>query len=243
MRPYIVFSVAGIRGWFHWGLVFLGILTMAFGAFAQQVPKEVAPEGSFDSFEIIINRNIFDPNRRADRRKLSPEEEAAASAGNATVKTAGEEVIDDFISEQMALVGTLIDGPTAVAFFTSDNSDFKTVAQLGETVGEFRLAEIRTEHVKLESNGKTIKLPVGSRMSSQRDGEWIIAANIRPATTSERQREASPPNKESSEKPSGGTSASTASSTTESSGSDGGGGGVDDVLKKLMERRRKALEK
>jgi hypothetical protein len=224
--------------WIIVGMVAMGILALAHPGSAQEGSKVVAPKNLFEDFEIIVNRNIFDPSRQTDRRKPSPEEMSAAKAANTTGSATTEEIIDSFKGEEMALVGTLIDGPTSVAFFTSENSDFKTVAQLGESVGEFRLAEIRTECVKLENKGKIIKLPVGSRMSSQRDGEWIIAANIRSRPVPKSETEAPPPKEGSPEKPPEETTASTAASAPEAAG-----GGADDVLKKLMEKRRKALEK
>ncbi len=240
MKPHTVLSRMTWRSWFFLGLISLGIVILAGGASAQEGQKNTAAEGSFESFEIIVNRNIFDPNRRSDRRKPSPEEEAARAANTSA---SSEEGNDNFHSEEMALVGTLIDGGTSVAFFTSENSDFKTVALLGETIGDFRLAEIRTEHVKLENNGKTIELPVGSRMSSQRDGGWTVAANPRPRLTPKNESEAAPsPKEEDSANPSTETTASSKSSTTPAATSTTGGG-TDDVLKQLMEKRRKALEK
>lgn len=228
MKPRITLKLLWLFVWVPAGLV-----AMVLWAPAQDEKMESVASVSFESFEIVTNRNIFNPNRQADRRKPSPEEAAAAATAASTSEGAtSEESLDSFRSHEMALVGTLIDGPTAVAFFSSSSSDFKTVAQIGENVGEFRLAEIQTEYVKLDSNGKTIKLPVGSRMSSQRDGGWSIAANPRPVAAPKNSAETAPPKEEASVKPGDEAPAATAQ-----------GGGADDVLKRLMEKRRKALEK
>ena len=238
MRRQSFFIQIGLRNRFWLVFIPLGILALPWSAFCQESPKETGAEVSFEVFEIILNRNIFDPNRTTDRRKPSPQEEAAANKATAVEGASNEEKLDEFKSEEMALVGTIIDGPTAVAFFTSESSDFKTVAQRGEMVGEFRLAEIRTEHVKLESEGKTIQLPVGSRMSSQRNGDWIIALNS-PATPKPKNENPSEGSQEgNTSNPPEGASGSSSSTPSPASGD-----GTDDVLKRLMERRRKALEK
>ncbi len=224
--------------WFGFLAFQFGMLILPPEGNCQEAAGETGSEVSFEAFEIILNRNIFDPNRTADRRKLSPAEEAAAVKPDLVESATEENGVDDFKSEEVALVGTLIDGSTAVAFFTSDSSDFKTVAQRGEMVGEFRLAEIGTGSVKLESEGKKIELPVGSRMSSQRNGDWIIALNIQATPMPKNENASESSRKDNSSTPSG--EASSSSSTTSPSSS---GDSTDDVLKQLMERRRKALEK
>lgn len=237
MRPHNDFSHNSWLGWIPVVLISAGILAMAGWASAQEEQKEAVSSVTFEAFEIIVNRNIFDPNRKSDRKKPTPEE-LSASADTKNGATSEEES-DNFKSDEVALVGTLIDGSTAVAFFTSETSDFKTVAQVGESVGDFKLAEIRTDCVRLEDHGKTIDLPVGSRMSSQKDGAWSIGMNPRPVPSPSGGPGPAPTTEGGSAKPAGETTPPSPEATPSGAASSG----VDDVLKKLMERRRKALEK
>lgn len=260
MRVHNVFSKKLGLGLMHVVLVLAGIVLVPEWTPAQAERKEAPAGTSFESFEIVVNRNIFDPNRQADKRTPTPEEMAAAADTNKGASS--EQEIDHFQGNEVALVGTLIDGPTAVAFFTSETSDFKTIAQVGEQVGDFKLAQIRTEYVRLENKGKTIDLPVGSRMTSQKDGGWSMGQNPRPvrahgegeASEGDSSRRDGPGRERESGRRDEVTKGSdparpareekAGSPPEEESGAPkAASSGTEDVLKKLMERRRKALEK
>jgi len=210
------------------GLAPIGILIAALRAPSQDETRDRTSAVSFEPFRIVVERNIFDPNRRADRRgQDSDEEPGLAEAGEAGDATAVSEA-NFFESEQVALVGTLIDGATAVAFFESTNAEYDTVAEPGGAIAGFRIAEIRTEYVRLAKDGESVDLPVGSSMNSQEEGGWKVTSGSPLRQASRNGSEAASPKEERSV---------TEPEETKAMGN----AGTSSVLDQLKQRRRKAL--
>jgi hypothetical protein len=122
--------------------------------------KTSPPRLNFDSFRIISERNIFDPNRsaRSDNRPSRREPERR-------VRT-----------ESFALLGTMGYEKGWFAFFDGTSSDYRKALQPGDTMAGYRVEAIGPSHVTLESNGKQIELRVGSEMRRQDEGEWSVSA-------------------------------------------------------------------
>jgi len=115
---------------------------------------------SYESFRIVVERNIFDPGRSPGRpaRSEAPEVQSQTPAQN----------------DRVSLYGALIDGGTAVAFFSGTRDEYNRVARQGETIAGYRVIEIRTQSVELEKDGERIDLPVGGGLSRPGEGGWTV---------------------------------------------------------------------
>ncbi len=112
----------------------------------------------YQSFKIITDRNIFDPNR-------SPR-----SAGRTEPRKAAQ--VDSF-----GLVGTLSYEKGTFAFFDGTGSSYRKALKAGDTIAGYKIAEITADRVKLEADGKQVELSVGMQMKKQEDTEWQLAGN------------------------------------------------------------------
>lgn len=179
-------------------------------------PKAAAPmQGvSLDSFRIISDRNIFNPNRSP----RVPEREVTRRDTERRVRT-----------ESIALLGTMSYEKGDFAFFEGSSSANSKVLRQADTIAGFTIAAVTPEHVVLVSSASTgdtnlttvtnagaptrLTLPIGMQLRRHDEGPWEIAE--RAATTGGY----------------GGSASSSSSSTSP------GGGGSDEVLKRLMQQR------
>jgi hypothetical protein len=180
----------------------------------ESTPDRTSSGPSFDAFRIIVDRNIFDPNRRERR----PEMRTGPTRPRVQLPP----------TEQFSLAGVLIHDQsasrTAVAFFTGSRSDYSGSRELGETIAGLTVAAIRTDRIYLDGSGRRIELPVGRGLRRQGDEPWeVVAGMARPTRPS-----VGPPSR------SGFDSRSRSSSSSAAPTGDNS-----DVLKALMERRRR----
>jgi len=110
----------------------------------------------YQSFKLITDRNIFDPNR-------SP-------------RTARSESRRPARTESFSLVGTLSYEKGTFAFFDGSSSEYRKVLKCTDAIAGHKITEIAPNRVKLEVNGKQIEMPVGVQMKRQDDDEWLLAA-------------------------------------------------------------------
>jgi len=115
------------------------------------------------SFRIISQRNIFNPNRssRSDRseRRRDPDRRVR--------------------SESFALVGTMNYDKGWFAFFDGSNSEYRRAVQPDDTIAGYKIAEIAANHVKLEStNNQPVELRVGMQMRKREESEWQVSDHI-----------------------------------------------------------------
>jgi len=113
---------------------------------------------SLQSFKIITQRNIFDPNRRAGSgergRRIDPNRLARA--------------------EGFSLVGTLIDKRGEFAFFSGSDAKYKKVLKVAGIIADYKVTEVAPDHVQLETKGNQIKMTVGMQMKKLDAGEWQL---------------------------------------------------------------------
>jgi hypothetical protein len=170
-------------------------------------------DSEFETFRLIVNRNIFDPNRRPDEPIRDQEPSFTP------------EVPEPPPTERLVLLGVLINGSEVIAFFDGSESGYKTAVDLGGAIAGQRVAEIRTDFVKLENKGRTIDLPVGLSIRREDPGEWEIDSEYRSSSrlgsTLEKGRE------------SGAGDSSEGGKAEDTS--------ADDVLKRMIERRKKEV--
>jgi hypothetical protein len=174
-------------------------------------------EVSYESFQIVVDRNIFDPGRSPGRPARSEASEVQSQAPAQ--------------SDRVSLYGALIDGGTAVAFFSGTRDEYNRTARQGETIAGYRVIEIRTQSVELEKDGERIDLPVGAGLSRQWEGGWTITTespvlNQGLEANRERNHEETRPRTE-----------------TRNGSGPGNASPVSDLMQRMMERRKRAVEK
>ncbi|MBM3335087.1 hypothetical protein FJY63_10545 [Candidatus Sumerlaeota bacterium] len=209
-------------------------------------PRSSTP--SFETFGIVVSRNIFDADRRGPVLARPVERPP---------------------DERIALVGCLINRASTateiIAFFEGSKQEYEKTAKPGDTIAEWRITQVRTDGVSLEKEGRKMALPVGSGLSRPADGgEWQMVAAVassagrqssagsgETARTSDRSRgdrdrtydrSRGERYRTSDRSRTGDTTGAQAGAespaTAERQEGDSGGADAGDVLKRLMERRR-----
>jgi hypothetical protein len=190
-------------------VVVLALASLPVVGHAQEARSSTGP--TFESFRIVVDRNIFDPNRRPSQpgQLFAPEKSPPP--------------------DQLALVGALVNDEGAVAFFEGSKAEYSVDVKLGETIAGLRVAEIRTDWLTLENEDRQIELPVGSGLSKIGEGEWELSSvdltsNMLDLTSS-----------------SSAEDGTDASSTQTPFNAESASGSSSDLLEKLRERRRQEL--
>ena len=109
----------------------------------------------YSSFQIIPERNIFNPDRYPHTSHYHSESH--------TVPT-------------FSLTGTMSYRKGMFAFFNGTSDDYRKALQKGGTIAGYTVAKIDFDGVQLQASGKTIDMKVGAAM--QREGDaWELAAS------------------------------------------------------------------
>jgi hypothetical protein len=111
---------------------------------------------NYSSFQIIAERNIFDPNRYAHTPR---------SRGRSTSPSA----------PYFSLVGTMSSRQGMLAFFDGNDSDYRKVLSPGGVIAGYKVVEITLRGVKLEAAGKPVAMKVGAQMRQADKGKWQLA--------------------------------------------------------------------
>ncbi len=194
-------------------------------------PGVVAPAlgREYQSFQLINDRNIFNPNRTGRSRydEVEPEKPKEPKI------------------EVVALTGTLSYERGTVAFFDSTSSEFRKAAKVGDQIAGYALKEITQSQVALERESLVLHLKVGQQLRRQDEGAWevtseaVIPGGATPSSRSSRRDRASGPSSDNSERtsqPDETPAAAPADSETPASSS---GEGPSEALKRLLEKRKK----
>jgi hypothetical protein len=113
---------------------------------------------NYSSFQIITERNIFDPNRYAH---------APHSHGHSISRSA----------PYFSLVGTMNYRNGMIAFFDGNDSDYRKVLSPDGVIAGYKVVEITQHGVKLEAAGKPVEMKVGAQMRQESKGEWQLAGS------------------------------------------------------------------
>ena len=138
------------------------VLTAA-SAFGQEAGR--AGTKDFSAFKVIVDRNIFDPNRRPH----------VASGPTPTI-------VDWF-----ALTGTLSYNKGTFAVFDGSGADYHKVLESGGKIAGYTLTRIGADFADLTLGSNHVELRVGMQMHRNEDGTWESAeaavASATPAST------------------------------------------------------------
>ncbi len=113
---------------------------------------------TFDTFNIVQQNNIFDPNRRPWRDN---------SFATPTVRHV----------EGFALRGTMSYPKGTFAFFDGTSDEYNKVLEVGGNIAGYTVKDITKDTVTLAANGKDFKMPVG-RQVRKMNGNWQMGRPI-----------------------------------------------------------------
>ena len=151
----------GAPGWgcdSSFAILVLMVLSVV-GAFAE--PTNAPARLNYDSFRMISDRNIFNPNRVA----------RGAPRTTRTASTAPAAHVESF-----SLVGIMSYEKGWFAFFEGTSADFKKVLQTDATIGHYKIASVTANVVKLTSGTNEFAMKVGTQMRREDEGEWFLSA-------------------------------------------------------------------
>jgi len=139
-----------------WKMLAVAALAMTGGFAVRAQQTNRASEAGFSSFQVISERNIFNPNRTARHKR-----------GNRA-----QPVADAF-----ALVGTMSYAKGTFAFFDGTSPDFRKVLELDGSIADFKVAVITPKSVTLLSGTNESILPLGTQMRRGDDGHWVVSTD------------------------------------------------------------------
>ncbi len=124
-----------------------------------------APEGTnagparldYAAFRIIVDRNIFDPNRTPHR------------VGERTVRQPPK------VLDSLTLVGTMSYENGTFAFFDGSSSDYKKALKLSDVIAGYRVTNIAPNGVTLTAGTNALNLGVGMQLRREEDGSWLLS--------------------------------------------------------------------
>jgi hypothetical protein len=110
--------------------------------------------GDFSAFQIISDRNIFNPNRRPRivNQRQPPK------------------VVDSF-----SLAGTMSYAKGDFAVFNGSSSDYRRVLQTGGRIASYTVTRIGQDAVTLTADTNRVELQVGMQLRRNADGVWSVA--------------------------------------------------------------------
>lgn len=166
-----------------WKILAIAALVMAggFTVLAQETNR--TNEADFSSFQIISERNIFNPNRTARHKR-----------GSRT-----ESVADAF-----SLVGTMSYNKGTYAFFDGTSSDYRKVLQNAGTIAGYKVTDITPTAVKLANGDKQLVMKVGTQMRREEKGSWQLASTGELPVATTESADAAPAEPSASDSDSGG---------------------------------------
>jgi hypothetical protein len=114
----------------------------------------VAPATTFDTFRVVSERNIFNPNRTGRREPTTEEQPPRV----------------DVIS----VVGTMESDRGLRAFFDGSDSSYRRAVRVGESVDKFKVTQISPHVVDLERDGKNLSVRVGQQLRRPEGADWDL---------------------------------------------------------------------
>jgi hypothetical protein len=112
---------------------------------------------NYAAFQLIVDRNIFDPNR------------FPRGPGASRVRQAPRSV------DSLTLVGTMSYEKGTFAFFDGTSSDYKKALKLTDSIAGYKVTNITPNSVKLASGTNELDLSVGAQLRREEDGPWLLS--------------------------------------------------------------------
>jgi hypothetical protein len=137
--------------------------------------SSIAPPAAatYETFRLITDRNIFNPNRtgRRDRTEEQPPR-----------------------TDIITLVGTLESEHGLRSFFDGSEAGFRKALRVGDMIDKFKVVKITPNVVDLERDGKIISMRVGQQLRRPEGADWNISAEqyVRPDAAAARSDPSAP---------------------------------------------------
>jgi hypothetical protein len=119
---------------------------------------EPSATADFSAFQIIAQRNIFDPDRYPHASGV-PQRHSTSRA-----------------APSFSLVGTMSYRKGMFAFFDGTSSDYRKALSEGGTIAGYTVTKITLDGVQLQAAGKKVEMKVGGRMRQESEGVWQLGA-------------------------------------------------------------------
>ena len=132
----------------------LALSVLAVGLFARAQSTNDSSTTDFSSFQVIVQRNIFDPSRYPRESREPRRRDKGAPT--------------------FSLAGTMSYRKGMFAFFNGNSSDYQKAVREGGTIAGYTVVEITFDGVQLKADGKLIDFKVGSAMR-QNGSSWELA--------------------------------------------------------------------
>jgi hypothetical protein len=116
--------------------------------------SSVAPTAPFDTFRVVSERNIFNPNRTGRRERTTEEPPPRV--------------------DTISVVGTMESDRGLRAFFDGSDSSYRRAVRVGESVDKFKVTQISPNIVELERDGKNLSVRVGQQLRRTEGAEWDL---------------------------------------------------------------------
>ena len=116
--------------------------------------SSVAPTASFDTFRVVSDRNIFNPNRTGRRERTTEEQPPRV--------------------DTISIVGTMESDRGLRAFFDGSDSSYRRAVRVGESVDKFKVTQITPNVVDLERDGKSLSVRVGQQLRRPEGADWDL---------------------------------------------------------------------
>ena len=120
-------------------------------------PPVVSSAKNFDAFQLVVERNIFNPNRVSRARANSEEKPPRV--------------------DEISLVGTVQHDRENLALFDSPDAAFRKALREGDTLADFKVKRIAADAVELTREDKPVSLKVAQQLRRVEGGEWKVTIN------------------------------------------------------------------
>ncbi len=110
----------------------------------------------YAAFKVIVDRNIFDPDRNP-RRGSGPRTPPKSF-------------------DSLTLVGTMTYEKGTFAFFDGTSSDYKKALKLTDSIAGYKVTSIAPKGVKLAAGTNELDLSVGAQLRREEDGPWLLSS-------------------------------------------------------------------
>jgi hypothetical protein len=119
-------------------------------------PKSAGTGAGFEAFQVIAEKNIFNPNR-VGRTRAAPEEKPPRV-------------------DEIALVGVLQYDKGRVAFFDSPDSVHRKTVQEGDMIADFKVQRVGSDGVDLARDQQVLAMKVTQQLRRAEGGDWTLTA-------------------------------------------------------------------
>jgi hypothetical protein len=113
----------------------------------------------YAAFRVIVDGNIFNPNRVSRRRPDGPRTPPRSF-------------------DAVTLVGTMTYEKGTFAFFDGTSAEYRKALRLTDTIAGYKVASITPNSVKLATSTNQFELSVGSALRREEDGPWQPASQF-----------------------------------------------------------------